>query len=69
MFHLSIKPADGGWVLDDDSEGRLGAFPTQAEALAAAGEFARVDLESRIVLMQVDCGEWIEVTVEPTSYH
>ncbi len=69
MFDLSVRPAEGGWVLDDDSEGRLGEFSTQAEALAAAGQFARVDLEPRVVLLQVESGEWVEVTVEPTSYH
>ena len=69
MFDLTVMPLGGGWVLDDDAEGRLGAYPTQAEALAAAGEFARVDDEPRVVLLQVEPGEWVEVTVEPTAYH
>ncbi|WP_411288657.1 hypothetical protein [Phenylobacterium sp.] len=69
MFDLTIVAVGGLWLLEDDREGKLGAYASRAEALAAAGDFARVDDEPRIVLVQDQSGEWDETVVEPTAYH
>lgn len=69
MFDLTIVAVGGLWLLEDDQEGKLGAYASRAEALAAAGDFARVDDEPRIVLVQDQSGEWDETVVEPTAYH
>ena len=65
MFDLSVIPRAGRWVLVDEEEGELADFGTVAEALHAAGDFARVDLEPRHVLIQDDCGDWEETVLEP----
>jgi len=69
MFDLTVLAVDGRWVLEDDAEGALGAFGSQAEALAAAGECARIDDWPRTVLVQDDPGEWAEEIVVPPSVH
>lgn len=69
MWDLTVVALGGHWVLQDDECGELGRFETQAEALAAAGEFARVDAEPRVVLICDDVGEWDEALVEPAAWH
>ena len=66
MFDLTVVLQGGHWVLQDDETGELGRFATRAEALAAAGDYARVDEEPRVVLICDDVGEWDETVVEPT---
>ena len=65
MFDLSVVPHGGQWLLIDDEEGELGAYATQAEALAAAADYARVDAEPRHILIQEEEGDWDETIVEP----
>jgi hypothetical protein len=69
MFDLSVVALGGRWVLQDDDGGELGRYDSQAEALAAAGDFARVDEEVRVVLVCDDHGEWDEALVEPPPLH
>ena len=69
MFDLTVVAQGGLWVLVDDEEGELGTFATQAEALAAAGDYARVDFEPRHVLIQEEEGDWDETVVEPPLLH
>ena len=69
MFDLSVVAVDGRWLLMDEAEGQLGAFPSKAEALKAAGDFAVVDREPRHVLILDAAGEWDEALVEPTAVH
>jgi hypothetical protein len=69
MLDLSVVAVNGLWVLHDDERGELGAFLSQAEALAAVGDYARRDDESRLVLIQDDAGEWDEALVSPPSQH
>ena len=68
MLDLTVVARQGVWVLEDD-EGELGSFATRAEALAAAGEFVRVEDEPRVVLICDDAGEWDETLVEPAVCH
>jgi hypothetical protein len=69
MFDLSVVAQGGLWILVDDQEGELGAYATQAEALAAAEDFARVDAEPRYVLIHEEAGDWDETVVEPPPLH
>ena len=69
MFDLTVLAVDGRWVLEDDAEGTLGAFASQAEALAAAGECARIDDWPRTVLVQDQLGEWAEEVIAPPALH
>jgi hypothetical protein len=69
MFDLTVLPRDGLWVLMDDEEGELGTYATQAEALAAAADYARVDFEPRHILIQEPAGDWEETVVEPPTLH
>jgi hypothetical protein len=69
MFDLTVVAQGGLWVLLDDEEGELGTYATQAEALAAAGDYARVDFEPRHVLIQEEQGDWDEAVVEPPLLH
>lgn len=69
MFDLSLVAQGGRWLLVDDEEGELGAFDTQAEALAAARDYARVDYEPRYVLIHEEEGDWEEAVVEPPPLH
>lgn len=69
MFDLTVVAQGGRWLLLDDEGGEVGAFPSQAEALTAAGDYAcEVVLELRHVLIQ-DSGEWDEAVVAPRSLH
>lgn len=68
MIDLTVAALGGRWVLEDDEGGELGAFQSQADALAAARDFARVDAEVRSVLIYEDeTGEWAEAVVEPPN--
>ena len=69
MFDLSVVAVGGRWVLQDDEGGELGRYDSQAEALAAAGVYARVADEPRVVLICDDTGEWDEAVVEPDLVH
>jgi hypothetical protein len=69
MFDLTVVAQGGLWVLMDDQEGELGTYATQAEALAAAGDYARVDYEPRYVLIQEEEGGWEVAVVEPPTLH
>jgi hypothetical protein len=69
MFDLTVIPRNGRWVLLDEEEGELASFDTQAEALTAAEDFARVDQEPRHVLIQDDWGDWDETVLEPPPLH
>lgn len=69
MFDLSVVALRGQWILVDDQEGELGAYATRAEALAAAGDYARVDFEPRHVLIQEEAGDWQEAVIEPPPLH
>jgi hypothetical protein len=69
MFDLSVVAQGGRWILVDDEQGELGAFATQAEALAAAEDYARVDAEPRYVLIQEQAGDWDEALIEPPPLH
>jgi predicted RNA polymerase sigma factor len=66
MFDLTVAALGGRWVLVDDEGEELGAYDSQADALAAARDYARVDAEPRAVLIyEDDTGEWDELLVEP----
>lgn len=65
MFDLTVVAQGGLWLLLDDEEGELGTYATQAEALAAAADYARVDAEPRHILIQEEAGDWDETIVEP----
>jgi hypothetical protein len=69
MSDLIVVARKGRWMLVDEDDAELGAFGSQAEALAAAGDYARVDLEPRHVLIRDDVGEWDEELVEPPPLH
>ena len=70
MSDLSVVARGGQWiVLDDEDDAELGAYSSQADALQAAGDFARVDQEPRHVLIQDPAGDWDEELVEPPSLH
>lgn len=69
MFDLSVVAVGGHWVLHDDDGGELGRYESRAEALAAAGDYARVAEEPRVVLICDNAGEWDETLVEPTAFH
>ncbi len=69
MFDLSVTAHGGCWILHDDDGGELGRFDSRAEALAAAGDYARVDEECRVVLVCDAEGEWDEAVVEPPLLH
>lgn len=65
MFNLSVVAQGGCWILQDDEDGELGRYDSRAEALAAAGAYARVAEEPRVVLVCDGAGEWDEAVVEP----
>lgn len=69
MFDLTVLAQGGLWILMDDQEGELGAYATQAEALAAAADYALVDAEPRHILIQAEAGDWAETVVEPPTLH
>jgi hypothetical protein len=69
MSDLIVMARHGRWMLVGEDNADLGAYATKAEALAAAGAFARVDCEPRHVLVRDDAGEWHEELVEPASLH
>ena len=70
MSDLSVVARSGRWMLVDDDDAELGAFGSQAEALMAAGDFARVDFEPRHVLIHDPADEdWAEHLVEPPELH
>jgi hypothetical protein len=70
MSELTVVARGGQWlVLDDEDDAELGSYGSQAEALKAAGDFARVDQEPRHVLIQDDVGDWDEELVEPPALH
>jgi hypothetical protein len=66
MSDLTVVARCGLWMLvDDEDDAELGVYASQAEALKAAGEAARVDHEPRHVLIQDPGGDWDEELVEP----
>jgi hypothetical protein len=69
MLDLTVMARGGRWILQDDEGDELGSFATQAEALAAAGDYVRVEDEPRVVLICDDAGEWGEEVVEPDLVH
>jgi hypothetical protein len=70
MSDLTVVARRGLWMLvDDEDDAELGAYSSQAEALKAAGDFARVDQEPRHVLIQDAVGDWDEELVEPPALH
>ena len=69
MSDLSVVARGGLWMLVDDDDAELGAFASQAEALAAAGDYARVDFEPRHVLIQDSIGDWDEQLIQPPYLH
>lgn len=69
MLDLTVMAKGGRWVLQDDEGDDLGWFASQAEALAAAGDYVRVAEEARVVLICDDAGEWDEAVVEPELVH
>jgi hypothetical protein len=69
MFDLTVVARSGRWILEDENGGQLGCFDSRAGALAAAGDYARVDEEPRVVLICDDAGEWDEALVEPVGLH
>ena len=70
MSDLTVVARCGLWMLmDDEDDAELGAYASQAEALKAAGEAARVDQEPRHVLIQDPGGDWDEELVEPPPLH
>ena len=69
MSDLTVVSRKGLWMLVDEDDAELGAFRSQAEALQAAGDVARVDLEPRHVLIQEPGGDWDEEFVTPPSLH
>jgi hypothetical protein len=70
MSDMTVVARGGQWVvLDDEDDAELGSYGSQAEALKAAGDFARVDQEPRHVLIQDGIGDWEEELVEPPALH
>ena len=69
MFDLTLVARKGSWFLEDDAGAVLGRFPSRAEALTAAGVYAYVADEPRVVLICDDAGEWDETVVEPSGVH
>jgi hypothetical protein len=69
MSDLTVVARQGRWMLVDENDAELGAFASPAEALAAAGDYARIDLEPRHVLIRDAGGDWDEEFVEPPSLH
>jgi hypothetical protein len=70
MSELTVVARWGQWiVVDDEDDAELGAYSSQAEALKAAGDLARVDQEPRHVLIQDGVGDWDEELVEPPALH
>ena len=70
MSDLTVVARAGRWMLvDDEDDAELGAYGSQAEALKAAGDYARVDQELRHVLIQDPGGDWDEEIVEPPALH
>lgn len=69
MNDLIVVARRGRWMLVDEDNAELGAFASQAEALAAAGDYALLDFEPRHVLIRDDGGEWDEELVEPPPLH
>lgn len=70
MTDLTVVARHGLWMLvDDEDDAELGAYGSQAEALEAAGDYARVDQEPRHVLIQDPGGDWDEEFVEPPALH
>lgn len=67
MSDLIVVARRGLWMLIDEDDAELGAFPSQAEALMAAGDYARVDQEPRHVLIRDPGGDWDEELVEPAT--
>ena len=66
MFDLTVAAWGGRWVLVDENGAELGAYQSQADALAAARDYARVDDEPRSVLIyDDDTGEWDETVIDP----
>jgi len=70
MFDLTVVALGGRWLLLDDDGDEVGAFTSEAEALKAAGDYAReLDREARHVLIRGDAGEWDEAVVAPRVLH
>jgi hypothetical protein len=70
MSDLTVVAKGGLWMLvDDEDDAELGAFASQAEALAAVEGYARVDFEPRHVLIQEADGDWDEEFVLPPYLH
>ena len=69
MTDLTVVARHGLWMLVDEDDAELGAYPSQAAALKAAGDYARVDQEPRHVLIQDPGGDWDEEFVEPPALH
>lgn len=69
MTDLTVVARCGLWMLVDEDDAELGAYASQAEALEAAGDYARVDQEPRLVLIQDVGGDWAEELVEPPALH
>lgn len=69
MFDLTLVARRGSWFLEDDVGDVLGRFTSRADALAAAGVYAYVADEPRVVLICDDAGEWDEAVVEPGGVH
>jgi hypothetical protein len=69
MLDLTLVARQGSWFLEDEAGGVLGRFPSRADALAAAGVYAYVAAEPRVVLICDDAGEWDETVVEPGGVH
>ncbi|MFC3070894.1 hypothetical protein [Phenylobacterium soli] len=70
MTDFTVVARHGLWMLvDDEDDAELGAYASQAEALKAAGDHARVDQEPRHVLIQDPGGDWDEELVEPAPLH
>lgn len=69
MYELTVVARAGRWMLVNEDDAELGAYASQAEALEAAGDYARVDQEPRHVLIQDAVGDWAEELVEPTPLH
>ena len=66
MTDLTVVARSGQWMLvDDEDDAELGAFATQAEAIEAARDHARVDQEPRHILIQDPLGDWDEELIEP----
>ena len=69
MSDLTVVARRGLWMLMDDEDAEIGAYRSQAEALKAAGDYARVDQEPRHVLIQDVGGDWDEELVQPAALH